>query len=441
MSDVPSSRVVGGRYVLLGEPGRAATGTVWRAEDRVTGRPVAVRELPLPAGLTPGERLRFRERLLRDARAAGRLRHPGIVPVHDVVSEDGVDRVVTGWVEAPTLAAVVTRDGPLDEARAGAVGLALVAALAAAHDRGLVHGDVHPATVLLADDGQVTLTELGIPPPPGASGCGTAGSPGYLAPERLAGGAATPAGDLWAVGATLHFAGTGAGPFDRGTPEDTAGAVRSGPIPAPPGRGPLAAVVGGLLRRDPADRLPAARAIAALSAASGTGAGGSAGRRRTGWWAAGVAAVALAVGLGAGALLARPGPAAATLTYGPGGDLTAAGIAAPACVATPPGPGRGLGARVDCALPHAVEVFAVSDPFGDPRPPHPGTAELAAFGAATCRLLFDSALVAGPDKDALEVTALVPAAGAFRAGGPVVCVLSAADGTALVGSRMSRDGG
>ena len=121
MTPVSPTRVIGGRYVVLAELGRGGMGVVWRAEDRVMGRHVAVKELHLPTGLGAEERRLFRERLLREARTAGRLNHPGIVTVYDVVTDGGVDHIVMELIEARTLADVVAGSGPLDE-RAAALG-------------------------------------------------------------------------------------------------------------------------------------------------------------------------------------------------------------------------------------------------------------------------------------------------------------------------------
>ena len=100
---------------MLAELGRGGMGVVWRAEDRVMGRHVAVKELHLPTGLGAEERRLFRERLLREARNAGRLNDPGIVTVYDVVTDGGVDHIVMELIEARTLADVVADPGPLDE--------------------------------------------------------------------------------------------------------------------------------------------------------------------------------------------------------------------------------------------------------------------------------------------------------------------------------------
>ncbi|MBC8090946.1 MAG: serine/threonine protein kinase, partial [Pseudonocardia sp.] len=204
-------------------------GIVWRAEDRVMGRHVAVKELHLPDGLPSAERLLFRERLLREARTAGRLNDPGIVTVYDVVTDNGVDHIVMELIEARTLAEVVAASGPLDEGSATSMGQQLLAALRVAHQGGVVHRDVKPSNVMLAAGGRVKLTDFGIAQaaddPRLTSTGALIGSPGFMSPERLEGGPATPAADLWAVGATLFHAVQGHGPFDRDTTAATIAAV------------------------------------------------------------------------------------------------------------------------------------------------------------------------------------------------------------------------
>ncbi len=210
------TRVIGGRYVVLAELGRGGMGIVWRAEDRVMGRHVAVKELHLPVGLSTEERALFRERLLREARTAGRLNDPGIVTVYDVITDDGVDHIVMELIDARTLAQVVATSGPLDERAVVTIGRQVLTALRTAHDGGVVHRDVKPSNVMLAADGRVKLTDFGIAQAaddPRLTTTGSLiGSPGYMSPERLEGGGATPAADLWALGATLFHAVQGHGP-------------------------------------------------------------------------------------------------------------------------------------------------------------------------------------------------------------------------------------
>jgi eukaryotic-like serine/threonine-protein kinase len=305
MNPIRPTRVIGGRYVVLAELGRGAMGVVWRAEDRVMGRQVAVKELRLPGGQSQEERRLFRERLLREARLAGRIDDPGVVTVYDVLTDGGVDHIVMELIETPTLAHVVATEGPLDERTATAMAVQLLAALRAAHAVGVVHRDVKPSNVMLGPGGRVRLTDFGIAQAaddPRITDTGSAiGSPAYLAPERLKGDKATPASDLWALGATLYFALHGRSLFERETAADTISAVLTAEIPPVRTRGPLGAVVSGLLQRDPEDRLTGAQAAALLASAGVVDDERPAGPAARGWrrWWPLVAALVLGVAVGA----------------------------------------------------------------------------------------------------------------------------------------------
>jgi len=469
-SPVRPTRVIGGRYVVLGELGRGGMGIVWRAEDRTTGRQVAVKELHLPQGLSPADRLRFRERLLREARNAGRLDDPGIVTVHDVITDDGVDHIVMELIEARTLSEVVTDDGPLDERSAVAVAQQLLAALNTAHAAGVVHRDVKPSNVMLGSGGRVKLTDFGIAQAaddPRLTTTGSLiGSPGYMAPERLEGVDASPASDLWALGATLFYAVQGAGPFARDTSAATVSAVLNSDVPTVRARGPISVVIGGLLQRSPQARLNGVQAAATLASQSPTpttqyGGGepatspmpGPAPRRRRWVWLVAALAVGLAVGV-LGTVLLRPSaPVIPVMTYGAGGDLPVFGVTSRYCLLGPLAPGRSYpsGMFTSCDDPHDLEVFDFLTPFDTQRElPYPGQEDLSAFARAGCSLVFDSAVVDGPDKAKLQVVGLVPTTASFTttaaasssyAGRAVVCVLRAADGSQLTGTRVSEDPG
>jgi hypothetical protein len=265
-------RPVAGRYVLGGPLGRGGMGTVWRADDVLLGRPVAVKEIQLPGGPPGPDRDAVARRALREARAAARLNHPGAVTLHDVVEADGRLYLVMELVEAPTLGELVERSGPLPPAVAARVGLELLAALEAAHRAGIVHHDVKPANVMVTADGRTKLADFGIASLQddtqrtlgAAAGTGdraqTAafGSLPYVAPEQAGDRRAGPAADLWALGATLWFAVEGAAPFRRPTPAATLAAILRDPPGRPWRAGPLEPVLLALLTKDPAGRPAAA---------------------------------------------------------------------------------------------------------------------------------------------------------------------------------------
>ena len=267
------SRLVAGRYRLLSPLGSGGMGTVWRAEDVVLGREVAVKEVTFPHGLSDEDREVLRERTRREARAAARLDHPSAVTVYDVVEDGNAPYLVMELVEARTLSEVVRADGPLSPQRTAQVGLALLGALEAAHRQGIVHRDVKPSNVLLCPDqagtpGRVVLTDFGIASSSGDSSITSTGlllgSPSYIAPERARGLPPGPASDLWSLGATLFTAVEGRPPYDGGEPLLTVTAVVTGEHAPFVAAGPLVAVIEGLIARDPDQRLDVASARAAL---------------------------------------------------------------------------------------------------------------------------------------------------------------------------------
>ncbi|MFI6319170.1 protein kinase [Nonomuraea sp. NPDC050556] len=259
--------LVGGRYRLLCTIGRGGMGTVWQAHDEVLGRDVAVKEvLPPP----DQERSTFSARTFREARAAGRVAHPAVAAVYDVVEEHGHPWIVMQLVPSTTLGAMVRESGPLPQLRVAEIGLRVLEALGAAHAAGVLHRDVKPDNVLMADDGRVVLTDFGIATTDDdtmATGTGVlVGTPSYIAPERAAGRPAEPATDLWSLGVTLYFALEGHVPFHRDNPLATLHAILHAD-PAPMARaGQLAPVVHGLLAKDPAARMSPAEAQARLRA-------------------------------------------------------------------------------------------------------------------------------------------------------------------------------
>ncbi|MCW2613559.1 MAG: serine/threonine protein kinase, partial [Frankiales bacterium] len=263
--DTRQERLVAGRYRLLSPLGEGGMGTVWRAHDELLGREVAVKEVTFPPGLSSEDREVLRERTRREARAAAQLDHPSAVTVFDVVEQDGSPYLVMELVEARTLAQVVRADGPLSPQAVAQVGLALLGALEAAHRQGVLHRDVKPSNVMLADDGRVVLTDFGIATSTGDASSLThtgmlLGSPAYIAPERLRGQPLGPPSDLWSLGATLFTAVEGRPPYDGGEPLITVAAVATGEHAPFALAGPLEPVIDGLLTKDPEQRLDTAAA-------------------------------------------------------------------------------------------------------------------------------------------------------------------------------------
>ena len=231
-------------------------GTVWLARDGLLHRDVVVWAACLASVPGDAELEAPHQRLLRDARALARLGHPNIPVVFDVVEDHGRTWMVlqAAPYQFPyrSLSDVVQNDGPLAPQWAAEAGFQILSALRAAHAAGVLHGDIRPGNVLVGPGNWAMLTGFGmvtaddgraVPEAPAESAC-------YLAPERAAGQPATPAADLWSLGATLYTAVEGRPPFHGDGEAAVRAAVVSG-YPDPPRRaGPLWPVISGLLRKD-----------------------------------------------------------------------------------------------------------------------------------------------------------------------------------------------
>ncbi|MFB7220277.1 protein kinase [Streptomyces sp. NPDC056227] len=265
MSEVPGEdRLIAGRYRLLGPLGQGGMGTVWRARDEVLGREVAVKEVRAPSGLPTPDVQRLYARLEREAWAAARVSHRNVVTVYDVATEDSRPWIVMELIRGLALSDVLDAEGPMSPQRAAHIGAEVLAALRSAHGSGVLHRDVKPGNVLIANDGRVVLTDFGIAMVEGTSALTMTGeligSPEFLAPERALGRTPGPESDLWSLGVLLYAATEGNSPFRQNTPLNTLRAVVDEELPPPRRAGPLAPVVEALLRKDPAARLSAAEA-------------------------------------------------------------------------------------------------------------------------------------------------------------------------------------
>ncbi|MFK0255131.1 serine/threonine-protein kinase [Streptomyces sp. NPDC090445] len=262
--------LIGGRYQLLDLIGQGGMGRVWRGRDETLGREVAVKQVLLPQGIGDEQRTVLLQRVLREARAAARLNHPGIITVHDVVEHEGTPAIVMEYVTGTSLAAAVAREGGLPVRRVAEIGALMLKALARAHAAGTVHRDLKPDNVLLMDD-RVIITDFGIAHVSDATmtltHTGTIiGTPAYIAPEQLEGEPPTPATDLWSLGATLYSAVEGRPPFSADTFSALCVAIVTQEPPAPERAGALGPVLAGLLTKDPDRRSTAEQALAALEA-------------------------------------------------------------------------------------------------------------------------------------------------------------------------------
>ena len=272
-------------------------GTVWHAHDTLLGRDVAVKEIRLlssaDGAADPTDPVL--RRALREAQAAARLHHPGIVTVHDVVSDDGRPWIVMELVGGRSLAEAIREHGLLSEWRGARIGLAVIDALRVAHRAGIAHRDVKPANILLDGD-RVVLTDFGIAAIHDATALTATGqmvgSPAYLSPERINGQPVTAAADMWALGVTLYATVTGRSPFQREDTQATLAAIMTSRPQTPAHAGRIWPVIKGLLDKDPARRLTAEQArelLAKVPVPDGgeDPAAPAATGRRPGWWPVG----------------------------------------------------------------------------------------------------------------------------------------------------------
>ncbi|NEV88332.1 protein kinase [Streptomyces tendae] len=265
-------RLVAGRYRLGEAIGSGGMGRVWRAHDEVLHRTVAIKELTAALYVSESDQAILLARTRGEARAAARINHSAVVTVHDVLEHDGRPWIVMELVEGRSLADAVKDEERVDPREAARIGLWVLRALRAAHTAGVLHRDVKPGNVLLADDGRVLLTDFGIAQIEGDSTITrtgeVVGSVDYLAPERVRGHDPGPSSDLWALGATLYTAVEGRSPFRRTSPLTTMQAVVEEEATEPRYAGALAPVISALLRKDPAERPDATEAEHLLAQAA-----------------------------------------------------------------------------------------------------------------------------------------------------------------------------
>ncbi|MEY9876360.1 serine/threonine protein kinase [Streptacidiphilus sp. MAP12-33] len=260
--------VLGGRYTLTRRVGGGAMGDVWRADDRVLERQVAVKIL-LPTLL---EDESFAARFRREAKVLAGLDHPGIVRVHDYGEEEvdagtQVAYIVMEFVAGKPLDVVLRERGPLPSTEALGIAAQALDALHAAHRRGVVHRDVKPANLMVGEDGRVTVTDFGIARALSATKLTAAhevlGTALYIAPESAEGIATVPASDLYSLGVVLHEMLTGECPFTGETLLEIILKHIREPAPELPEGfpAPVRALVARALEKRPEDRHPSAAAM------------------------------------------------------------------------------------------------------------------------------------------------------------------------------------
>ncbi|MFF2051038.1 PASTA domain-containing protein [Leifsonia sp. NPDC058194] len=394
-----------GRFELDGLLGSGATASVYSAHDTTTGSTVAVKVLHPRLSGTIAERDAF----FAEAAAAARVDHPGVPAVlgHGVDDEGGEPRAWIATARAPgrTLARLVESDGPLEPGDALAVAARLLDALGAVHAAGLVHRDLAPGNVVVADDGTVSLLDFGLADAPGrpatggdvlrsgSADGGVIGSVNYLSPEQALGAAVDERGDLYQVAGLLHFALTGRPPFPRATTEQTMAAHVSAPPPVPSALDsriptPIDEIVVRGLMKQPAARFATAAAMAAAVRAL-----------------LGEAAPARLGGEPSTALLASAAPASPSVFVGPGGARIDREAATDVIPRVRRSPGRRPGGGSIGSIGSTVSATSVSATSTPPGPALGDRAELRAPARPASAPARTQHPAGRPGRTALAVTA------------------------------------
>jgi len=205
-----------GRYEIIAELGRGAMGTVYRARDPKIDRIVALKTITV-AGVRPADEEEYRQRFFREAQAAGKLSHSGLVTIFDV-GEDEKSKtpfIVMEFIEGKTLEELGRGERLPTETALGLI-QQIAEALDYAHGRKIIHRDIKPANIIVTGEGRAKITDFGIAKlamtqftQPGQ----VLGTPAYMAPEQLSGGAVDGRSDLFSLGVILYWLLTGDKPF------------------------------------------------------------------------------------------------------------------------------------------------------------------------------------------------------------------------------------
>ncbi|MGZ7032597.1 MAG: serine/threonine-protein kinase, partial [Thermoanaerobaculia bacterium] len=208
-----------GHYKIVSELGRGGMGVVYKAHEESLNRFVAIKVL--------GDHLaadeQFLSRFTREARAAGGVAHPNVIPIYFIGEDDGQHYFAMEYVSGRSVQAMIRSEGRVDNPRAAQIILQAAQGLAAAHDKGVIHRDIKPANLMVDERGVVKIADFGIALPVEAQTRLTAtgalmGTPGYLSPEQCMGETVDHRADIYALGVTYYEMLTGRMPFNAESP-------------------------------------------------------------------------------------------------------------------------------------------------------------------------------------------------------------------------------
>ena len=259
-----------GRYEIIATLGRGSMGVVYRAQDPLIERAVAIKTVAC-AGLSDKDAEEFEQRFFREAKSAGRLNHPNIVTIHDVGRSDELAYIAMEFLSGRSLRDILDSGIPLSCTRIIEIVAAVADGLAFAHAQGVVHRDIKPANIMVQDTGIVKITDFGIAQLPGGSltmAGAVLGSPKYMSPEQVAGQKADGRADIFSLGTVLYEMLTGQPPFLGDNMHATMYQVVHMNPPAPSSCSPdlprgFDPIVAKAMAKDPADRYQSAAEMAA----------------------------------------------------------------------------------------------------------------------------------------------------------------------------------
>jgi serine/threonine-protein kinase len=275
-----------GRYVIDGVLGKGAMGVVYLAVDPVIGRRVALKTLAVPADSEEAQE--FAQRFLREAQAAGILNHPVIVTVHDAGVDDdtGLSFIAMEYIEGRSLKEMLQSGHAFSPVDVAMIGAAIADALDYAHAQGVIHRDVKPANILITSRGQAKITDFGVARLESSNLTAAGqfiGTPNYMAPEQVTGGAVDGRSDLFSLGVVLFELLTGARPFGGSSMTEVTYKIvhEAPPIPSRARPGVPAAfnpIILKLLEKDPARRYQRGAEVARVLESLGQVLAGAAGQ-------------------------------------------------------------------------------------------------------------------------------------------------------------------